>query len=81
MSPYSPHQTKLFDIISQKHEEDGQNFQQISDWFNENNHLTPRGHTFKQNHVWSIYMKKQRSIQRFSRQFDHQITDIEVNML
>ncbi len=80
-SPYSSYQTKLFNIIREKHENEGLNFKQISNWFNENDYLTPRGKIFKQNHVWSIYMKKQRSINRFSREYDSQITDIEVNMV
>ena len=80
-SPYSPYQQKLFNIISQKHEEDGLNFKEISDWLNENSYLTPRRKIFKQNHVWSIYKKKQRSIERFSREFTPDITNIEVNSL
>ena len=55
------------------------NFQQISDWLVENNYKTPRGKTFTQGHVWSIYKKKQRSITRFSREFEHEITEMKVD--
>jgi hypothetical protein len=78
--PYSTYQQKLFDITCLKHETEGYNFKQISDWFNEQNYMTPRGKTFTEGHVWSIYTKKKRSIQRFSREFDHVITDIGIHV-
>ncbi len=81
VSPYSLHQQELFDIISKFHEQDGWNFKQISDYLNENGYKTPRGKVFKENHVWSIYIKKQKSIQRFSREYDHVITDMKVDVV
>ena len=78
--PYTTYQQKLFDITCKKHEKEGLNFKQISDWFNEQNYTTPRGRTFTERHVWSIYTKKKRSIQRFTRTFDHVITDMSVHM-
>ena len=78
--PYSTYQRKIFDLTCSKHELEGYNFQQISDWFNEQNFTTPRGKIFTQSHVWSIYTKKKRSIQRFSRMFDHVITDIGIHV-
>ena len=80
-SPYSIHQQELYGIICKYHDEEGWNFKQISDWFNENNYLTPRGKVFKENHVWSIYEKKMRSIKRFSREYDHRITDMKVDVV
>jgi len=80
VSPYTPYQQKLFDLICSKHELEGFNFQQISDWFNEQNFTTPRGKTFTQGHVWSIYKKKKKSIQRFSRVFSPVITDIGIQV-
>ena len=68
-------------MISKYHEQDGWNFKQISDWFNENNFLTPRGKVFKENHVWSIYKKKLMSMARFSREYDHVITDMRVDVV
>ena len=81
VSPYSPYQQELFDIISKYHEEEGWNFQKISDWLVDNNYRTPRGKVFTQSHVWSIYVKKIRSVTRFSREFDHVITDMKVDQL
>ena len=81
VSPYSPYQQELYDIISKFHEEEGWNFKQISDWLVDNNYLTPRGKVFTQSHVWSIYVKKIRSVTRFSKEFDHVITDMRVDNL
>jgi hypothetical protein len=33
---------------------------------------------FRLNHVWSIYRKKKKSIERFSREYDHTITDMKI---
>jgi hypothetical protein len=73
ISPYSNHQQKLFDIIKKKHEDEGLNFVQISDWLNEHDYETPRGKVFTQGHVWSIYTKKMRSEKRFSRESTSEI--------
>ena len=81
VSPYSPYQHELFDIISKFHENQGWNFKEISDWLVENNYHTPRGKVFTHTHVWSIYVKKIKSVTRFSREFDHVITDMKVNQL
>lgn len=80
-SPYSVYQRELYSLICKLHEDDGMDFQQVSDWLNENGYKTPRGKTFKENHVWSIYTKKNRSIQRFSREYDHSVTDMKVDVV
>jgi len=80
-STYSPYQQELFDIIRKFHEKDGWNFKQISDWLIENNYKTPRGKTFTHTHCWSIYKKKNKSIQRFSREFEPTITDVKINQI
>ncbi len=77
-SPYSPYQKQLYDLICRFHDGDGWNFKQISDWLIGQGYLTPRGKTFTHTHVWSIYAKKNRSIQRFARRFPHRITDLKV---
>lgn len=79
-APYSEYQQELFDIITRFHN-DGKNFKEIADWLNANDYKTPRGCTFKQNHVWSIYQKKNRSIKRFSREFDDVITDVGIDIV
>ena len=80
-STYSPRQQRIFDLIRKRHEGDGWNFKQISDWLNDKGYLTTRGKVFRENHVWSIYMKKLRSIQRFGREFQHRITEMKVEVV
>ena len=80
-STYSPYQQKIFDSIRKLHEEDGWNFKQISVWLNDNGYLSPRGKVFRENHVWSIYVKKLRSIERFGREFPHVIKDVKVDVV
>lgn len=80
-SPYSVYQQELFSLICKLHEEDGWDFKQISDWLNGNGYKSPRGMTFKENHVWSIYMKKHRSIKRFSREYDPEVVDMKVDVV
>ena len=81
MSPYSDHQQKLFDMIRSKHEDEGWDFQRISNWLNEHNHLTPRGKIFTQGHAWSMYTKKKRSIQRFSRENELKIKSSGIDVV
>jgi hypothetical protein len=81
MSPYSEHQQTLFGIIQQKHEVEGMNFVQISEWLNENQYLTPRGKVFTQSHAWSVYTKKMRSIKRFSRDNDTQVVCTGIDII
>ena len=62
---YSVYQQLLYDkIIS--HREKGMNYVQIANWLNENGYKTPRGNTFRNNHVHSI-VKKRRSRLEFIR--------------
>ncbi len=78
--PYTPYQHEVFGIIKEKHETEGWNFKQISDWLNEQNYTTPRGKVFRQNHVWSIYKKKKRSIERCSREFIPEIKTMSIQV-
>jgi hypothetical protein len=79
--PYSDYQQELFNIISKLHENEGWNFKRISDWLVEHDYLTPRGTTFNQPKCWSIYQKKKRSLKRFTRSFNHSITDIGIDVV
>jgi hypothetical protein len=81
MSPYSSHQTELYHIIKTQHEDEGWDFQRISNWLNDHNHLTPRGKTFTQGHAWSMYTKKKRSIQRFSRENELKIKSSGIDVV
>ena len=57
------------------------NFKEISDWLVQNDHKTPRGTTFTQGKCWSIYTKKKRSINRFSRTFEPEIKEVKVDIV
>mgnify|MGYP000660156791 CR=1 FL=1 len=81
MSPYSEYQQKLFDIIREQHEDQKMNFVQISDWLNENHYQTPRGKVFNQSLAWSMYTKKMRSIERFSRDNDTQVVSTGIDII
>ncbi len=80
-APYSPYQQELFDLITKYHVEAGWNFKVISDWLNTNGYKTPRGKIFSESHVWSIYTKKNRSIKRFNRVYEPDITDIHMEVI
>jgi hypothetical protein len=79
-SAYSDLQKSLFDTITQLHDKEGWNFVQISDFLNSQGLKTPRGNTFTHSHAWSIYTKKKRSIERFSRSYDPLIKSIQVQI-
>jgi len=79
VSPYTPYQQELFDLICKLHDTDGWDFKRISDWLNGNGYWTTRGKIFRQNHVWSIYTKKHRSIKRFSREYPHTFKDVKID--
>ena len=81
MSPYSEHQQTLFGIIQHKHEVEGMNFVQISDWLNENHYKTPRGKVFNQSLAWSIYTKKMRSLKRFSRENETEVVSTGIDII
>jgi hypothetical protein len=81
MSPYSSHQTELYQIIKTQHEIQGKNFQQISDWLNEHGYKTTRGKTFTQGHVWSMYKKKTKSNERFGREFVPSFRSVTIDVL
>lgn len=68
-------------MIKSFHVEGNLNFQQISDLLIDYGYKTPRGKTFTEGHCWSIYTKKQRSIQRFEREFDPVIKDMRVDVV
>ena len=80
-SPYSVYQQELYSLIFQLHDDDGWDFKRISDWLNDKGYKSPRGKVFKEGHVWSIYIKKQRSIQRFSREYDPEVTEMKVDVV
>jgi len=81
LSPYSQYQQELFDIIRNFRENDNWNFKQISDWLVDNDYRTPRDKTFTHKHVWSMYTKKKRSIERFNREYEPIIKNVDIDIV
>ncbi|MBX9853308.1 MAG: recombinase family protein [Cytophagaceae bacterium] len=78
--PYSDYQMFLFQTI-EDFTKKGWNYVQIAEWLNKNRYKTPRGKKFRQNHVWSIHVKKKRSIERFSREYQPKITSTFISVI
>ena len=76
---YSQHQQYLFDTITQFRAA-GWSYIKISNWFNEQNILTPRGKQFIPPSVFSIIKKKKISIERFSRTFQPTISHADIKI-
>ena len=79
VSHYSEHQQYLYDTII-KFRDQGWSFIKISQWFNDNNILTPRGKQFIPPSVFSIVKKKRISNDRFNRSFTPTINDADINV-
>lgn len=79
VSHYSEHQQYLHDTIS-KFRDQGWSYIKISQWFNENNILTPRGKQFIPASVHSIIKKKKISNERFNRTFPTLINEVDINV-
>jgi hypothetical protein len=58
---YSNHQQFLYDTITDLREKE-MNDVQIANWLNDNGHKTPRGHSFRNNHVHSIVKKRRKRL-------------------
>jgi hypothetical protein len=79
VSHYSDHQKYLFDTIT-KFRVEGWSYNKISQWFNDNTILTPRGKQFIPPSVFSIIKKKKISIERFSRTFQPTISHADIKI-
>ena len=58
---YSTYQHFLYETITEMRNK-GNNDVQISNWLNDNGYKTPRGNTFRNNHVHSIAKKRKRRL-------------------
>jgi hypothetical protein len=79
VSHYSEHQHYLYDTIV-KFRDQGWSYIKISQWFNDNNVLTPRGKQFIPPSVFSIVKKKRISDERFGRTFPLVINEADINV-
>ena len=78
--PYSEYQQLLYDTIIELQNK-GLNLTQIADWLNENGYQTPRGHTFKNNHVHSIVKKKRIRTERLSKTYPSEMTNLGIRFV
>ena len=79
VSHYSEHQQYLYDTIL-KYRDQGWSYIKISQWFNDNHILTPRGKKFIPPSVFSIVKKKKISNERFNRTFPAKINEADINV-
>ena len=77
---YSPYQQELWEIITEKHET-GMGYRRISYWLNKHGYKTPRGHEFKNTHVFSILKKKQTADERMEKRSKEKIENLKLKFL
>jgi hypothetical protein len=80
VAPYNEHQQFLFDTITDFRSK-GWNFQQIADWLNENDYLTPRGKSFRNAHAHSIVKKKGIRDVRINKKYEPEICDFSLRFV
>lgn len=78
-SPYSNHQKRLVEIITDLRNDREMTFPRIADWLNDNGYKTPRRHTFTSSHAHSIYIKSKTSSDRYGKTCYSQLKDIKVS--
>jgi len=76
---YSPYQQELWEIITEKHDS-GMGYRRISYWLNEHGYKTPRGHEFKNTHVFSILKKKKIADGRMIKRFEPKIENLKFSI-
>ena len=76
---YSDYQHFLFKTITEMREK-GMNDVQIANWLNDNGHKTPRGNTFRNNHVHSIAKKRKRRLEIQNTEPSMSITNLRLHL-
>lgn len=80
VAPYNEYQQFLFDTITDFRSQ-GWNFQQIADWLNENDYLTPRGKRFRNAHAHSIVKKKGIREVRLNRKYAPKLSNFSLKII
>ncbi len=75
-SPYSNHQQRLTEIITDLRNDREMTLLRIEDWLNDNGYKTPRGYAFTSSHAHSIYIKSNIRSRRYGKTFYSQLKDI-----
>ena len=76
---YSDYQKELWEIIREKHDS-GMGYRRISYWLNEHGYKTPRGHEFKNTHVFSILKNKRIADKRIEKRFKSRIENLKIRI-
>ncbi len=76
---HSTYQQELWEIIREKHNF-GLGYRRISSWLNKHGYKTPRGHEFKNTHVFSILKKKQIADERMAKRFEPTIQNFRLEL-
>ena len=66
-------------MIKEKHDT-GMGYLRISHWLNEHGYKTPRGHEFKNTHVFSILKKKKIADDRIYKKYKLKIENLRITL-
>ena len=75
--PPSPYQDILHDKIKELHDS-GMGYRRIAYWLNDNGYTTPRGHEFKNTHVFSILKKRRLRVERLTQKPSYEYDGFEI---
>jgi len=76
-SHYSDYQESLHHLIKTMHDS-GIGYRRIAYWLNEHGYTTPRGHEFKNTHVFSILKKKLIRDTRLNKRYKFEIDNLRI---
>ena len=79
-SHYSDYQESLHHLIKTMHDA-GIGYRRIAYWLNEHGYTTPRGHEFKNTHVFSILKKKKVRDERQNKRYELQMGKLSMILL
>ena len=75
--PPSSYQNKLHKKILEL-QKSGLGYRKIAYWLNDNGYKTPRGHSFKSGHIYSILKKRRLRDEKYSQAPDIEIRDVYI---
>ena len=75
--PPSSYQNKLHKKILEL-KKSGLGYRRIAYWLNDNGYKTPRGHSFKSGHVYSILKKRRLRNEKYSQAPEIEVRDIRI---
>ena len=78
--PPSSYQSKLHKKILEL-QKSGLGYRRIAYWLNDNGYKTPRGHKFKNTHVFSILKKKRIADQRMQKSFEPKVENLILKLI